>query len=129
MSKSLAAMMMLVTLGAFGCARNAQPATPASPASVTSAKIDAALATSLEFAPDTSQRIDRELANTVDDGIPQDFEIDLPDERMPMHVEPSQALIDLAQKDDLASPAVKTWGVSAKTDKSEKLVDPTESRE
>jgi len=126
MSKSLAAILVLVTLGAFGCARNAQRATPAS---ATSAKIDAALATSLEHLPDTSQRIDNELANAMDNGAPEDFEMPLPDERMPMRaVEPSQALIDLAAKDDLASPA-KTWGVSAKTDKSEKTVDPTDSRE
>jgi hypothetical protein len=131
MSKSLAAMMMLVTLGAVGCARTVPQ--PSTPAAATSAKIDAALATSLEFAPDTSQRIDRELANTMDEGVPEDFEMPLPEERMPMRVQPSQALIDLASKDDLASPAVKTWGVSAKTDKgtdkSEKIVDPTESRE
>ena len=106
-------MMMLVTLGAVGCVRSVpQPGTPAA----VSAKIDAALASSLEFAPDTSQQIDRELANTVDQGdlrTPEDFEMPLPDERMPMRA----ATLDVAAKDDLASPAMTTWGVPAKTEK------------
>jgi hypothetical protein len=109
--KSVLVAVALVSL--VGCAKSApQPNTPAG----MSAKIDAALATSLEYAPDTSDQIDHELANTMAEPPPADFEMPLPEERMPIH----PVMFDLASKDDLASPAVKTWGVPAKTDKSEK---------